>query len=229
MARDCFKNPESAKYKGGNNKEATAGSVEVLVASVEQNNLGVEFFLSSIEQEHQDEQGKIMPNGDENEVKNDEDIRGTGMQAAVERSSIRAARYAEVQAVVLAHQMNQQFSLADLQMPALRGYSDAEHPIDTESDVRILDEDREEDDDSYADMPGLVTRDEDSTVVSNEDTLSEESSLADFSHESTDVTSETESVTTEEGSIQSGNSLQSDDSSVIYIENLRDVNTKTCF
>ena len=44
MARDCFKNPESAKYKGGNNKEATAGSVEVLVASVEQNSLGVEFF-----------------------------------------------------------------------------------------------------------------------------------------------------------------------------------------
>ena len=72
-------------------------------------------------------------------------------------------------------------------------------------------------------------REEDSTVVSNEDTLLEESSLADFSHESTDVTSETESVTTEEGSIQSGNSLRSDDSLVIYIENLRDVNTKTCF
>ena len=48
-----------------------------------------------------------MPNGDENEVKNDEDIRGTEMQAAVERSSIRAARYAEVQAVVLAHQLRQ--------------------------------------------------------------------------------------------------------------------------
>ena len=44
MARDCFKNPESSKYKGGNNKEATAESVEVLVASVEENNLGVEFF-----------------------------------------------------------------------------------------------------------------------------------------------------------------------------------------
>ena len=114
-------------------------------------------------------------------------------------------------------------------MPALSGFSDAEHPIDTESDVRILDDDREDDDDSYADMPGLVTRDEDSTVVSNEDTLSEESSLADFSHESTDVTSETESVTTEEGSIQSGNSFRSDDSSVIYIENMRDVNTETCF
>ena len=119
MARDCFKNLESSKYKGGNNKEATAGSVEVLVASVEENNIGVDFFLSSIEHEHQDEQGKIMPNGDENEVKNDEDIRGTGMQAAVERSSIRAARYAEVQAVVLAHQLRQQFSLSDLQMPAL--------------------------------------------------------------------------------------------------------------
>ena len=170
-----------------------------------------------------------MTEGDENEVKSDEDIRGTEMQAAVERSSIRAARYAEVQAVVLAHQMREQFSLSDLQMPALRGFSDAEHPIDTESDVRILDDDREEDDDSYADMPGLVTRDEDSTVVSNEDTLSEESSLADFSHESTDVTSETESVTTEEGSIQSGNSFRSDDSSVIYIENMRDVNTETCF
>jgi len=44
MARDCFKNPESSKYKGGNNKEATAGSVEVLVASVEENNLEVIFF-----------------------------------------------------------------------------------------------------------------------------------------------------------------------------------------
>ena len=229
MARDCFKNPELSKYKGGNNKEATAGSVEVLVASVEENNLGVDFFLSSIEHEHQDEQGKNVADGDENEVKNDEDIRGTEIQAAVERSSIRAARYAEVQAVVLAHQLRQQFSLSDLQMPALRGFSDAEHPIDTESDVRILDDDREDDDDSYADMPGLVAREEDSTVVSNEDTLSEESSLADFSHDSTDVTSETESVTTEEGSIQSGNSLRSDDSSVIYIENLRDVNAATCF
>jgi len=229
MARDCFTNPESSKYKGGNNKEATAGSVEVLVASVEENKLGVEFFLSSIEHEHQDEQGKNVTDGDENEVKNDEDIRSTEMQAAVERSSIRAARYAEVQAVVLAHQLRQQFSLSDLQMPALMGFSDAEHPINTESGVRILDNDSDDDDDSYADMPGLVAREDDSTVVSNEDTLSEESSLADFSHDSTDVTSETESVTTEEGSIQSGNSVRSDDSSVIYIENLRDVNTKTCF
>ena len=170
-----------------------------------------------------------MTDGDENKVKDDEDIRGTEMQAAVERSSIRAARYTEVQAVVLAHQLRQQFSLSDLQMPALMGFSDAEHPIDTESNVRILDDDREDDDDSYADMPGLVAREDDSTVVSNEDTLLEESSLADFSHDSTDVTSETESVTTEEGSIQSGNSVRSDDSSVIYIENLRDVNTKTCF
>ena len=105
MARDCFKNPESSKYKGGNNKEATAGSVEVLVASVEENNLGVEFFLSSIEHEHQDEQGKNVTDGDENKVKNDEEIKGTEMQAAVERSSIRAERYAEVQAVVLVHQL----------------------------------------------------------------------------------------------------------------------------
>ena len=55
-----------------------------------------------------------MTDGDENKVKNDEEIRGTEMQAAVERSSIRAARYAEVQAVVLAHQLRQQFTLSDL-------------------------------------------------------------------------------------------------------------------
>ena len=122
----------------------------------------------------------------------------------MERSSIRAARYAEVQAVVLAHQLRQQFSLSDLQMPTLMGFSDADYPIDTESDVRILEQgprnnnnDSGEDDDSYADMPGLVAREDDSTVVINEDTLSEESSLADFSHNSTDVTSETESATTE--------------------------------
>ena len=186
MARDCFTNPESSKYKGGNNKEATAGSVEVLVASVEENKLGVEFFLSSIEHEHQDEQGKNVTDGDESEVKNDEDIRSTEMQAAVERSSIRAARYAEVQAVVLAHQLRQQFTLSDSQMPTLMGFSDAGHTeLVTESNVRILDND---DNDSYADMPGLVAREEDSTVVSNEDTLLEESSLADFSHDSTDVT-----------------------------------------
>ena len=122
MARDCFTNPESSKYKGGNNKEATAGSVEVLVASVEENKLGVDFFLSSIEHGHQDKQGKNVADGDANEVKNDEDIRGTEMQAAVERSSIRAARYAEVQAVVLAHQLRQQLTLSDLQMPALRDF-----------------------------------------------------------------------------------------------------------
>jgi len=124
-----------------------------------------------------------------------------------------------VQAVVLAHQLREQFSLSDLQMPALVGFSDAEHPIYTEFNVRIVDNDREDDDDSYVDMPGLVAREDDSIVVSNEDTLSEESSLADFSHDSTDVTTETESIPTEEENIQSGNSVWSDESSVIYIEN----------
>ena len=44
MARDCFTNPESSKYKRGSNKGTTAGSVEVLVASVEENKPGVDFF-----------------------------------------------------------------------------------------------------------------------------------------------------------------------------------------
>ena len=235
MVRDCFSNPDSPKYKGGSNKEATTGSVEVLVASIEGNNNGADFLLSNVEQELEDTQGENVPEGIEIEVNNEEEIRGAGMQA-VERSFVRAARYAEVQAVVLAYQLRQQLSVSDSQMPTLMGFSDADHPNGTESNVRILEQgprnnnnDSGEDDDSYADMPGLVAREEDSTVVSNEDALSEESSLADFSHESTDVTSETESVTTEEGSIQSGNSLQSDDSSVIYIENLGDVNTETCF
>jgi len=92
MTQDCFKNLELSKYKGDNNKEATAGSVEVLVASMEENNLGVEFFLSGIKHEHQDEQGKNVTDRDKNKVKNDEDIMGTEMQATVERSFIRAAR-----------------------------------------------------------------------------------------------------------------------------------------
>ena len=100
MARDCFTNPESSKYKRGSNKGTTTGSVEVLVATVDENNFGVELFLSNIEHELQDKQGKNATDRDKNEVKNDEvaneDIKGTEMQTAVERCSIKAARYTEV-------------------------------------------------------------------------------------------------------------------------------------
>ena len=76
----------------------------MLVASIEEYNNGVEFLLSSIEQELEDTQGENVPEGIDIEVNNDEGIRGAGMQA-VERSSIQATRYVEVQAVVLAYQI----------------------------------------------------------------------------------------------------------------------------
>ena len=64
MTHDCFQNPESSKYKGGDNKESSTGTVEVLVASIElEEQLGVEVLLGSTEQELENAQGKNKTDG----------------------------------------------------------------------------------------------------------------------------------------------------------------------
>ena len=59
MARNCFSNPESSKYKGGK-KEAAGASAELLIPCVEEK-AGVEFMLSSFEEELEAEQGESEP------------------------------------------------------------------------------------------------------------------------------------------------------------------------
>jgi len=49
MSRDCFSNPELSKFKG-KKEEAAGASVELLIPSVEEQ-LGVEFTLSSLDEE----------------------------------------------------------------------------------------------------------------------------------------------------------------------------------
>ena len=58
MAYNCFENPESSEYKGDSKKETAAGSVEMLVPNIEIQQ-GVEFILSSVEQELENEQGEF--------------------------------------------------------------------------------------------------------------------------------------------------------------------------
>ena len=59
MARDCFSNPESPKFKG-KKTETTAALVEVLIPNVEESH-GVEFMLSSVEEERGEKEPKEQP------------------------------------------------------------------------------------------------------------------------------------------------------------------------
>ena len=76
--------------------------------------------------------------------------------------------------------MKQQFSLSDLWMPIMMRFLDVEHTEGAESNAGILElgqrnneNDIDEEEDSYADMSGLIEREEDSAVLNNENTLLE--------------------------------------------------------
>ena len=55
----------------------------------------------------------------------------------MERSSIQADRYTEVQAVVLVYQIRQLLTVSDSPIPILMGFSEAAYMEDMESDARI--------------------------------------------------------------------------------------------
>ena len=59
IAHDCFSNLELSKFKGAE-KEDEGASVDLLIPSVEEQ-LGVEFTLSSLEEELETAQGEMEP------------------------------------------------------------------------------------------------------------------------------------------------------------------------
>ena len=97
MSCNCFSNPESSQFKG-KKEEAAGASVEVLIPSIEEE-FGVEFMLSSLDEELETAQGENEP-----EEQPSEAVSGTRRQP-VDMSSDRATRYAEVQGAVLAYKI----------------------------------------------------------------------------------------------------------------------------
>jgi len=236
MSRNCFSNPESSQFKG-KKEEAAGASVEVLIPSIEEE-LGVEFMLSSLDEELETVQGN-------NEPKEQPSVVGSGpiMQPG-DRSSAGATRYAAVQGAVLAYEIERLAEDYPSLMPSLQINTDASYAATFESDreqaidlfrtarnnARFMD--TKEDEDSSVGMPDLSPGDEESSdsdeessvgmpdLIDRHDDSSEEDTIQD-SIGSSELRSVTESDTTviEDSSVEES-SVGTNESPMIQIENL---------
>ena len=147
-----------------------------MIPSVEEQ-LGVEFMLSSLDEEFGTAQGESEPEEQPSEV-----VSGTRRQP-VEISSTRATRYAGVQGVVLAYEIERLTEDYPSLMPSLRMMSDAsytarfkgdrEQAIDlfrmVRSNVRLMDS--QADEDSSVGIPGLTPGGEESSDSDEESSV----------------------------------------------------------
>ena len=143
--------------------------MELLIPSVLEEQLGVEFMLSSLDEELETAQGNIEPEEQPSVAGS-----GTRMQPG-DRSSAGATRYTAVQSAVLAYEIERLAEDYPSLMPSLQMNIDASYAATFESDrdqaidlfrtarnnARFMD--TQADEDSSVGMPDLTQGDEESS------------------------------------------------------------------